>query len=112
MFYLEYCFVSYGAPAFAAFASILLTDTFIYLLSSNFHSIHLSLLSLLLIEVSSVIPVSSEAFNACAYHSPIRSAFEVAIGNIVLIVELHFLNASENSMMPSLTSTSTANYNT
>ena len=40
------------------------------------------------------------------------SAFEVTVGNIVLIVELHFLNASENSVMPSLTSTSTANYNT
>ena len=58
------------------------------------------------------IPVSSEAFNVYAYHSPIRSAFEVTVGNIVLIVELHFLNASENSVMPSLTSTSTANYNT
>ena len=46
------------------------------------------------------------------YHSPIRSAFEVTIGNIVLIVVLHFLNASESIMMPSLTSTSTANYNT
>ena len=33
-------------------------------------------------------------------------------GNIVLIVELHFLNASENSLMPSLTSTSTVNNNT
>ena len=40
------------------------------------------------------------------------SAFEVTVGNIVLIVELHFPNASENSVMPSLTSTSTANYNT
>ena len=33
-------------------------------------------------------------------------------GNIVLIVELHFLNASENNVMPSLTSTSTVNNNT
>ena len=40
------------------------------------------------------------------------SAFEVAVGNIVLIVELHFLNASENSVMPSLTSMSTVNNNT
>ena len=41
------------------------------------------------------IPVSSEAFNACAYHVPIRCAFEVTVGNIVQILVLHFLNASE-----------------
>ena len=36
----------------------------------------------------------------------------MTVGNIVLIVELHFLNASENNVMPSLTSTSTVNNNT
>ncbi|KAK8817903.1 hypothetical protein WA577_005805 [Blastocystis sp. JDR] len=36
----------------------------------------------------------------------------LTVGNIVLIVELHFLNASENAMMPSLTCTSTVNNNT
>ena len=46
------------------------------------------------------------------YHIPICCAFEVTIDSIVLIVELHFLNASESIMMPSLTSTSTASYNT
>ena len=46
----EYCFVCHGAPAFP---SLLLITVFIYLLPSNLHSIHLSLLSLLLIEVSS-----------------------------------------------------------
>ena len=49
----EYCFVCHGAPALAAFPSILLIIVFIYLLSSNLHSIHLSLPLLLLIEVSS-----------------------------------------------------------
>ena len=34
------------------------------------------------------------------------------VGNILLIVELYFLNASESIMMPSLTSTSTVNNNT
>ncbi len=52
-FHFEYCFVCHGAPALAAFPSILFTDVFIYLIPSNLHSIHLSLLSLLLIEVSS-----------------------------------------------------------
>ena len=46
------------------------------------------------------------------YHNPICSAFEVIVGDIVLIVELHFLNASENIMMPSLTSMSTVSKNT
>ena len=50
VFYLESCFFSHGAPAYA---SILLITVFIYLFSSNSHSIHLSLLPLLLIEVSS-----------------------------------------------------------
>ena len=45
----EYCFVCHGAPAFPS----LLITVFIYLLPSNPHSIHLSLLSLLLIAVSS-----------------------------------------------------------
>ena len=53
VFHLEYCFICHGAPALAAFPSILLITVFIYLLSSNSHSIHLSLLSLLLIEDSS-----------------------------------------------------------
>ena len=52
IFHLEYCLISHGAPALASFHSILLTDTFIYLLPFNSHSTHLSLLSLLLIEVS------------------------------------------------------------
>ena len=52
-FHLEYCFVFHGAPALAAFPFILLITVFIYLLPSNLHSIHLSLLSLLLIDVSS-----------------------------------------------------------
>ena len=46
----EYCFVCHGAPAFP---SLLLITVFIYLLPSNPHSALLSLLSLLLIEVSS-----------------------------------------------------------
>ena len=50
--YLEYCLVCHGTPTLSAFHSILLTDTFIYLLPFNSHSTHLSLLSLLLIEVS------------------------------------------------------------
>ena len=53
VFHFEYCFVSHGAPALAAFPSILLITVFIYILPSNPHSVHLSLLSLLLIEVSS-----------------------------------------------------------
>ena len=53
VFHLEYCFVCHGAPALAAFPSILLITVFIYLLPSNPHSAFLSLLSLLLIEVSS-----------------------------------------------------------
>ena len=53
IFHLEYCFVCHRTPALALFASILLTNVFIYLLPSDPHSIHLSLLSLLLIEVSS-----------------------------------------------------------
>ena len=53
IFHLEYCIVCHGAPALAAFPSILLITVFIYILSSNLHSIHLSLQSLLLIEVSS-----------------------------------------------------------
>ena len=52
-FHLEYCFIPHRAPALAAFPSILLITVFIYLFSSNSHSIHLSLLSLLLIEDSS-----------------------------------------------------------
>ena len=52
-FHLEYCFICHSAPALAAFPSILLITVFIYLLPSNPHSIHLSLLSLLLIAVSS-----------------------------------------------------------
>ena len=52
-FYLEYCFIPHGAPALAAFSSILLIIVFIYLLPSDIYSIFLSLLSLLLIEVSS-----------------------------------------------------------
>ena len=46
----EYCFVCHGAPAFP---SLLLITVFTYLLPSYPHSIHHSLLSLLLIEVSS-----------------------------------------------------------
>ena len=53
VFHLEHCFVCHGAPALAAFPSILLITVFIYILPSNPHSVHLSLLSLLLIEVSS-----------------------------------------------------------
>ena len=53
VFHFEYCFVSHGAPALAAFPSILLITVFIYFLPFNIHSILLSLLSLLLIEVSS-----------------------------------------------------------
>ena len=52
-FHLEYCFIPHEAPALTAFPSILLIIVFIYLLSSNLHSIHLSLPLLLLIEVSS-----------------------------------------------------------
>ena len=51
--YLEYCFICHGEPVLAAFPSILLTNVFIYLLSSNPHSTLLSLPSLLLIAVSS-----------------------------------------------------------
>ena len=46
----EYCFVCHGAPAFP---SLLFITVFTYLIPSDPHSIHLSLLSLLLIEVSS-----------------------------------------------------------
>ena len=53
IFYLEYCFMFHRAPALAAFPSILLITVFFYFLPSNSHSIHLSLLSFLLIEVSS-----------------------------------------------------------
>ena len=53
VFHLEYCFVCHGAPALTAFPSILLLTAFIYFLPSNPHSALLSLLSLLLIEVSS-----------------------------------------------------------
>ena len=53
IFHLEYCFVCHGAPALAAFPAILLITAFIYLIPSNLHSVFLSLLSLLLIEVSS-----------------------------------------------------------
>ena len=51
--YLEYCFVCHPTPASTAFPSILLITVFIYIHPSDPHSIHLSLLSLLLIEVSS-----------------------------------------------------------
>ena len=53
VFYLEYCFDCHGVPAFPSFPSILLITVFLYLLPSYHHSIHHSLLSLLLIEVSS-----------------------------------------------------------
>ena len=53
VFHLEYCFISHEAPALTAFPSILLIIVFFYFLPSNPHSIHLSLLSLLLIAVSS-----------------------------------------------------------
>ena len=53
VFYLEHCFICHPTPASTAFPSILLIIVFFYLLPSNLHSIHLSLLSLLLIEVSS-----------------------------------------------------------
>ena len=46
----EYCFVCHGAPAFP---SLLLITAFIYFIPSDPHSALLSLLSLLLIEVSS-----------------------------------------------------------
>ena len=52
-FHLEYCFIPHEAPALTAFPSILFITAFIYLLPSNPHSAFLSLLSLLLIEVSS-----------------------------------------------------------
>ena len=52
-FHLEYCFICHGAPALAAFASILLITAFIYLFSSSPYSVLPSLLPLLLIEVFS-----------------------------------------------------------
>ena len=50
VFYLEYCFICHSAPAFP---SLLLITVLIYLLPSILHSVLLSLLSLLLIDVSS-----------------------------------------------------------
>ena len=52
-FYLEYCFICHGAPAFPSSSSFLLITVFIYLIPFNPHSTLLSLLSLLLIGVSS-----------------------------------------------------------
>ena len=52
VFYLESCFICHPTSASTAFPSFLLITIFIYFLPFNSHSIHLSLLSLLLIEVS------------------------------------------------------------
>ena len=95
-FHLEYCFICHSAPALAAFPSILLTDAFIYLLSIQY-PFYSSFSPVTAADRSLLVPFQfplKPSMPACTT-TPICSAFEVTIGIIVLIVELHFLNASE-----------------